>query len=224
MIHCLYEGHTSLNNCLVKDLSLNKTTEFKMNTKCRAAGIPYAGSKMNFGQLHRVWTRIVVTIFGSWVQTVHCVNKFSFEACFHYIISIIWTMGLNKRDSLSHCSGEVQVQNSGLFFMKRDEPVEQDEAPPPATESAAYHDNNDEGQCEFDSDESTLELGGHVPEPSNESQWTGKWACAEWHHMVDKLSKINCCHIILVRWNWLYYFTFVSFDLMAINTHSHDIN
>lgn len=79
-------------------------------------------------------------------------------------------MGLRKGDSVAHCSGEVQVQNSGLFFMKRHEPVEDDEAPPPvtATESAANH---DEDQCEFDSDESTLELGGHVPEPNpNESQ------------------------------------------------------
>ena len=48
--------------------------------------------------------------------------------------------------------------------MKRDEPVEDDEAPP-VIESAAYDDQVDE----FDSDESTLELGGHVPEPE-ESQ------------------------------------------------------
>lgn len=120
-----------------------------------------------------------MTIFGSWVQTVHCVNKFSFEACFHYIISIIWTMGLNKRDSLSHCSGEVQVQNSGLFFMKRDEPVEQDEAPPPATESAAYHDNNDEGQCELilmnQLLSSVVMCRSHQMSPNE----LGKWACAE---------------------------------------------
>ena len=85
-----------------------------------------------------------------------CMNKLSFEACFHYII---WTMGLRKGDSTSHCSGEVQVQNSGLFSMKRDEPVEDDEAPPPVIESATYHEVG----------EFTLELGGHVPEP-DESQ------------------------------------------------------
>ena len=81
---------------------------------------------------------------------------------------IIWTMGLRKGDSTSHCSGEVQVQNSGLFFLKRDEPVEDDEAPP-VIESATYHDQVDDQVDEFDSDESTLELGGHVPEPE-ESQ------------------------------------------------------
>ena len=77
--------------------------------------------------------------------------------------------------------------------MKRDEPVEDDEAPP-VIESAAYDDQVDE----FDSDESTLELGGHVPEPE-ESQWTGwvGWSCAE-SYMIDKLFKINI--IILVRW------------------------
>ena len=81
---------------------------------------------------------------------------------------IIRTMGLRKGDSTSHCSGEVQVQNSGLFFLKRDEPVEDDEAPP-VIESATYHDQVDDQVDEFDSDESTLELGGHVPEPE-ESQ------------------------------------------------------
>ena len=53
--------------------------------------------------------------------------------------------------------------------MKRDEPVEDGEAPP-EMESARFHEVD-----EFDSDESTLELGGHEPgtDLSQGSGWVG---------------------------------------------------
>lgn len=60
---------------------------------------------------------------------------------------------------LTDCSGEIQVQNSGLFLMKREHDVS-------------------ESDNEFDSDESTLELGGQT------ADWLGGQSPGWWPGMV----------------------------------------